>query len=298
MRDDCNWINKNRLFSYSLTTRSKSRGRSKAAGTRGRRKAPPTKQATPSLVLPSCSQSDAQLTSNGNTERSPAVITSNGGPPSPTHEEESLLPSSPKTPKTAPSTPSLPPSSPTATPPVSQALPPPRSRKNLAQRMKLASSDPETSSLSTHSPQTSNSSTRRKLPTKTIPAKDLAQRTQTVKNKTRGESSSSSDNTTGGSDRSDLVKRLYSLSAKELTLHTEPERALRGNPSHRTNSKCPATPTSRGPQLHKFKSFVMESPTKSPRYMQIHFPYMHCVSSLLFVVLSVASSLLISAIIP
>lgn len=248
-------------FSYS-TTRSKSRGRSRAVGPRGRRKAPPTKQAIPSLVLPS---SDAQLNSDGSTERSSITTTDNAGPSSQTREEESLLPSSPKTPKRAPSASSLPPSSPTASPPASQNLPPARSRKNLAQRMKLASSDPHTSSTTTHPPQTTNSSTQDKLLAKIISAKDVAQCTRSVK-KTLAEPSSSGDHTTGGSDRSDLVRRLYSLSAKELALRTDPERQL----ARTNNSKCPATPTSRGPQLHQFKSFVVESPTKSPRYMYVH----------------------------
>lgn len=253
---------------YSSTTRSKPRGRSKAAGPRGRRKAPPTKQAIPSLVLPSWSQSNAQSTSNVSTAT--AVVTDNAGPSSQTHEEESLLPSSPKTPKRAPSTSSLPPSSPTASPPASQNLrtqnlPPARSRKNLAHRMKLASSDPQTSPT-THPPQTTNSSTQDKLLAKTTPnisaIKDIAQCTRPVK-KTQAEPSSSGDHTTCGSDKSDLVRQLYGLSAKELTVHTEPERQL----AHQKNSKCPATPTSRGPQLRQFKSFVVESPTKSPRYM-------------------------------
>lgn len=251
-------------FSYS-TTRSKSRGRSRAVGPRGRRKAPPTKQAIPSLVLPS---SDAQLNSDGSTERSSITTTDNAGPSSQTREEESLLPSSPKTPKRAPSASSLPPSSPTASPPASQNLPPARSRKNLAQRMKLASSDPHTSSTTTHPPQTTNSSTQDKLLAKTIPnisAKDVAQCTRSVK-KTLAEPSSSGDHTTAGSDRSDLVRRLYNLSAKELALCTDPERQL----ARKNNSKCPATPTSHGPQLHQFKSFVVESPTKSPRYMYVH----------------------------
>lgn len=190
---------------------------------------------------------------------------------SPTHEEDPLLPSSPKTPKRA-SSPLQP--SPTAKPPSSSlsiSTPPARSRQNLADRMKLAS---QTSSLITHSPTSRRpliSSTHVKLlhsgkspanSVRNLSAKELAQRT-VPENKALEKRTSDVDSSSG----TDIVSRLYRLSARELTQHTEPEQRLRTRESRRTKGKAPVTPTSRAPQLHQFKSFVVESPTKSPRYM-------------------------------
>lgn len=92
-----------------------------------------------------------------------------------------------------------------------------------------------------------------------LSAKELAQRT-VPENKALEKRTSDVDSSSG----TDIVSRLYRLSARELTQHTEPEQRLRTRESRRTKGKAPVTPTSRAPQLHQFKSFVVESPTKSP----------------------------------
>ena len=62
----------------------------------------------------------------------------------------------------------------------------------------------------------------------------------------------------------EAISRLYKLSARELAQKTEPERRT-ATAVRRSKGKSPAPPTPHAPQLHQFKSFVVLSPTKSPR---------------------------------
>ena len=292
-----------------LSTRSKARRQTKASNTHRQHKAPPSKQATFNLslssatslektpseddtpaneALPSAIPEEAPVSSSHSLTTPGADSSSDGDKVKPTttaenqkltssaHEEEPpLFPSSPKTPKREESSPSLKHSSPAAES-TATITPPTRSRKNLAARMKLASSDPHTSSLllpTSHEPSTSS-----KLPSsgsanrlRNFSAKALAQRTA-PENKTLVKPSSDVGPVASesGSTGSSPIRRLCGLSAKELAQQTEPERRMSARVARRNKGKSPTTPTSRAPQLHQFKSFVVQSPTKSPRYAHDH----------------------------
>ena len=163
---------------------------------------------------------------------------------------------------------SLPPDSPSASP----FLPPARSRMNLAERMKLASSDPRTISLSKRSltPQV------RPTPSthlKSTPSQRTAERARDLSTKTSVQftepqhtalsKGSSPAEPMSATSHGDMVRNLYKLSAKELAQSTGPEARLRVRASRQAKGKAPVAPST--PQLHQFKSFVVESPTKSPR---------------------------------
>ena len=209
------------------------------------------------------------------------------GPPSPAKESEDplLLPSSPKTPKRDSPTPHHSPSlstHPAPSPPgrtASVRTPgSARPRMNLAERMKLVSAVPPTLSLESSDTRRSLiSSTCDKVPVShkasatcvpSLSAKELAQPTQSERQTHRKKSvpTSSSSSSSTVSDSADSIRKLYRLSVKELAQQTEPERRMSARvAAARGRGKSPATPTPRTPQLQQFKSFVVESPTKSPR---------------------------------
>ena len=212
-------------------------------------------------------------------------------------EDSCVLPSSPKTPKqdisvTAKSTNKS--SSPSTITHLSSLtnntkpilLPPTRSRKSLADRMKLASNDTNPITPQSHSPlnpaSTSSNSNTRRTSTRQVSklsAKELAQKTATESlasssrqsvEQSHATKSSSLSSDAGGSESS--IRRLRGLSAKELAQLTDPERRLSARVAVRRQNKgkSPAPlPTPCTPQLHQFKSFIVESPTKSPRFVLI-----------------------------
>lgn len=113
----------------------------------------------------------------------------------------------------------------------SRLLPPARCRRSLSERLRLAASDAQTPSTSRG---LVTSEARTPVPQSVAPT-----------------------------SRAEMIRNLYKLSAKELARPTEHEERAQRRGGQQARDKTP--PTQKMPQLHQFKSFVVESPTKSPR---------------------------------
>lgn len=298
------------IFFYGCPCRRKTRNQTTRTRQQRRRKSPPL-SATLSISFPSkkADNEPSQVQEQGSLDEhndsepirvsSPAKQRRDMQPSSPAKDAEDscVLPSSPKTPKqdisvtakstnksSSSSTITHLPSLTNNTKPI--LLPPTRSRKNLVDRMKLASNDTNPITPQSHSPlnpaSTSSNSNTRRTSTRQVSklsAKELAQKTATESlasssrqsvEQSHATKSSSLSSDAGGSESS--IRRLRGLSAKELAQLTDPERRLSARVAVRRQNKgkSPAPlPTPCTPQLHQFKSFIVESPTKSPRFVLI-----------------------------
>ena len=200
---------------HRSTTRTKTRKTTRAP--RARQKALPPKQLPKS---PSHSSTAQRPPTSGSGDHE---STSTPPPTSPTPSSEDPLPTNATNPP--------PQRSPSPHSTSSRLLPPPRSRRSLSERLRLAARDAQT-------PTTSRGLVTSEARTPTQ---------QSVVPTSRGE----------------MIRNLYKLSAKELAQPTEYEARTQRKGSRQARDKTP--PTQKTPQLHQFKSFVVESPTKSPR---------------------------------
>ena len=305
------------LITTSVSIPYRRRTRNQATRTRHRQhKSPPLSTTTPSIAFTSntlpneSSQTQAQdpLDKDSTSEPGGGVasptkqrrVTPRSSSPTKDEEDTCLQPSSPKTPKqdtfvptkstnqpsSSSSTCTHAPTSTSTTQP--SVLPPTRSRKNLADRMKLASNDPHSLTPSSHLNTASMPSNTGRTSTRQaskLSAKQLAQKTvaESMASSSSKESVDKSQSTKSASldhpVESESVRHLRGMSARELAQLTDPERrmsarvAVRYQRKGKSPAPPPSTTTSHTPQLHQFKSFIVESPTKSPRFVPLHHHY-------------------------